>query len=136
MLQPKKTKYRKLQKGRNKGKAYKGSLVQFGAYGLKALDNGYITPRQIEAARKVISRYTKKTGKLWIRIFPDIPFTKHAAETKLGKGKGAVEGYRAKIKAGRILFEIEGISEELARKVFYVAGSKLPLRTKFVTNEI
>lgn len=132
MLQPKKVKFLKMQKGRMRGKAYRGSTISFGEYGLKALEPAWITARQIEAARVAIIRQVKKGGKLWIRIFPDKPITKKPLETRMGKGKGPREGYVAVVKPGRILFEITGIPEDIAFSAFQKAGRKLPVRTAFV----
>jgi large subunit ribosomal protein L16 len=133
MLMPKKTKYRKRQKGRMTGKAYRGSYISFGEYGLKAMEPGWITDRQIEAARIALTRYLKRGGKVWIRIFPDKPVTKKPAETRMGKGKGAPEYWVAVVKPGRILFEVEGVSEIMAKEAFRLAGKKLPIKNKFVT---
>ena len=133
MLQPKKTRYRKQMKGRLRGKAYRGSGVEFGEFGLKAMEPGRISNRQIEAARIAITRYIKRGGKVWIRIFPDTPFTKKPAETRMGKGKGAPEGWVARVKPGRILYEMEGVAEEIAREAMRLASHKLSIRTKFVT---
>jgi large subunit ribosomal protein L16 len=133
MLQPKKVKYRKQMKGRLKGKANRGSRVQFGEFGLKAMEPGRISNRQIESARIAITRYIKRGGKVWIRIFPDTPFTKKPAETRMGKGKGAPEGWVARVKPGRVLYEMEGVSEEIAREAMRLASHKLSIRTKFVT---
>ena len=133
MLQPKKTKYRKQMKGRLRGKAYRGSSVEFGEFGLKAMEPGRISNRQIEAARIAITRYIKRGGKVWIRIFPDTPFTKKPAETRMGKGKGSLEGWVARVKPGRVLYEMEGVSEEVAREAMRLASHKLSIRTKFVT---
>jgi len=133
MLMPKKVKYRRRQKGRMRGKANTGSSVDFGQFGLKALEPGWITDRQIEAARIAMTRHIKRGGKIWIRIFPDKPVTKKPAETRMGKGKGAPEGWVAVIKPGRILYEMEGVSEALAREAMRLAAHKLPLKTKFVT---
>ena len=133
MLQPKKTKYRKQMKGRLRGKAYRGSSVEFGEFGLKAMEPGRISNRQIEAARIAITRYIKRGGKVWIRIFPDTPFTKKPAETRMGKGKGSPEGWVARVKPGRVLYEMEGVSEEVAREAMRLASHKLSIRTKFVT---
>ncbi len=132
MLQPKKVKHRKQQKGRIRGKAQRGNKVAFGDYGLKALEGGLITDRQIEAARIAITRHVKRGGKLWIRIFPDKPITKKPAETRMGKGKGNLEGWAAVVRPGRILYEIEGVSEEDAMEALRLASHKLPLKTKFV----
>jgi large subunit ribosomal protein L16 len=133
MLMPKKVKYRRRQKGRMKGKATAGNTVDFGDYGLKALEPGWITERQIEAARIAMTRYTKRGGKIWIRIFPDKPISKKPAETRMGKGKGAPEGWVAVVKPGRIMYEMEGLSVEVAREAMRLASHKLPIRTKFVT---
>ena len=132
MLMPKRSKYRKQQKGRMRGKAYRGSKVSFGQYGLKSMDPGRITARQIEAARIAITRHIKRGGKVWIRLFPDKPLTKKPAETRMGKGKGAPEVWVAVIKPGRVLFEVEGVTEEIAKRAMALAGHKLPVRTKFV----
>jgi len=132
MLQPKKTKYRKTQKGKNRGKAYRGSEVSFGEYGLVSLDRGWMTARQIEAARITINRKVKRGGKLWIRVFPDKPLTKKPLETRMGKGKGTVEEWVSVIKPGRVLYELEGVDEESAREAFRLAGHKLPFNTIFV----
>lgn len=134
MLMPKRTKYRKYQKGRIKGNATRGSSVDFGDFGLKALEPGRITSRQIEAARVAMTRRMKRVGKVWIRIFPDKPITKKPAETRMGKGKGSPEYWVAVVKPGRVLFEIGGgIPEELAREALRLAAHKLPIKTKFVT---
>ncbi|MCS6858543.1 MAG: 50S ribosomal protein L16 [Sandaracinaceae bacterium] len=135
MLQPKKTKFRKVHTGRLKGVATRGNTVAFGDFGLQALESGYLTARQIEAARMAIQRYVKRAGKLYIRVFPDMPFTKKPLETRMGAGKGNVEGWRAKVLAGRILYEMEGVSEEVAREAFRRAGHKLPVLTRFVTRK-
>jgi large subunit ribosomal protein L16 len=132
MLMPKRVKYRKQMRGRMTGKAYRGSTVAFGDYGLMALEPVWMTSRQIEAARKAIVRNIKRRGKVWIRIFPDKPFTKRGAESRMGKGKGAVEYYVAVILPGRILFEMAGIDEALAKEALTLAAAKLPIRTKFV----
>jgi large subunit ribosomal protein L16 len=132
MLAPKKTKYRKQQKGRIKGKAGSGTELNFGEFGLKTLEGGWITSRQIEAARIAMTRFIKRTGRIWIRIFPDKPFTKKPAETRMGKGKGNVEGWVAVVKPGQILYEMEGVPEEKAREAFRLASHKLPFATKFV----
>ncbi len=136
MLAPKRVKYRKRQKGRVRGKAQSGNYVAFGEFGMKALEGGWITARQIEAARVAITRYVKKGGKLFIRIFPDKPITKKPAETRMGKGKGSPEFWVAVVKPGRILYEIEGVSEEVAKEAFRRASHKLPIKTKFVTREL
>jgi len=133
MLMPKRIKYRKQQRGRMGGKAVRGSRLSFGTYGLKALEPNWITARQIEAARVAMTRYVRRTGKIWIRIFPDKPITKKPAETRMGKGKGAPEFWVAVVKPGRILFEMEGIPEETAREALRLAAHKLPIKTKFVT---
>jgi large subunit ribosomal protein L16 len=133
MLMPKKVKYRRRQKGRMKGKATSGNTVEFGDYGLKAMEPGWITERQIEAARIAMTRYTKRGGKIWIRIFPDKPVSKKPAETRMGKGKGAPEGWVAVVKPGRVMYEMEGLSVEVAREAMRLAAHKLPIRTKFVT---
>ncbi|MCI0403278.1 MAG: 50S ribosomal protein L16 [Acidobacteria bacterium] len=132
MLMPKKVKYRKQQRGRMKGKAWRGSSLAFGEYGLKTLDPAWITQRQIEAARVAISRFMKKSGKLWIRIFPDKPFTKKPAETRQGKGKGPVEAWVAVVKPGRIMFELEGLTPGEAQEALELAASKMPVRCVFV----
>jgi large subunit ribosomal protein L16 len=132
MLMPKKVKYRRRQKGRMRGKATSGNTVDFGQYGLKALEPGWITNRQIEAARIAMTRYTKRGGKIWIRIFPDKPVSKKPAETRMGKGKGAPEGWVAVVKPGRIMYEMEGLPVEVAREAMRLAAHKLPIRTKFV----
>lgn len=135
MLQPKRTKFRKMMKGRMRGQAKGGSEVSFGDFGLQATQPGFLTSRQIEAARITISRTVKRSGKLYIRIFPDKPVTKKPAETRMGKGKGANEGYVAVIKPGRVMFELEGVDEELARKAFTNAHHKLPLHTQIISRE-
>ena len=133
MLMPKKTKFRKMQTGRTGGKAYRGSSISFGEFGLKAMEPGWITDRQIEAARIALTRYLKRGGKVWIRIFPDKPITKKPAETRMGKGKGAPDYWVAVVKPGRILFEVEGVAENQAREAFRLAGNKLPVKIRFVT---
>jgi large subunit ribosomal protein L16 len=133
MLMPKKVKYRKQQRGRRKGKAWRGGSLAFGEYGLKAMENAWITDRQIEASRVAITRFIKRGGKLWIRIFPDKPFTKKPAETRMGKGKGAPERWVAVVKPGRIMFEMAGIDEVTARQALGLASHKLPIPTKFVS---
>jgi large subunit ribosomal protein L16 len=135
MLAPKKIKYRKRQKGRTRGAAYRGSSLSFGDFGLKALGCGWLTSRQIEAGRVALMRHIKRGGKLWIRIFPDKPVTKKPAETRMGKGKGAPEDWVAVIKPGRILYEMEGVPETIAREAFRLASHKLPIETKFITRE-
>ena len=136
MLMPKKVKYRKQQRGRMRGKAWRGSSLSFGDYGLKVLEPGWITDRQIEASRVAIMRFIKRGGKLWIRIFPDKPVTKKPAETRMGKGKGAPEFWVAVVKPGRILFEMEGVPEAEAREAMRLAGHKLALPTQFITRKI
>src|SRR2546426_42679 len=133
MLMPKKVKYRKQQRGRMRGKAWRGSSLSFGDYGLKTLDAAWITDRQIEAGRIAIARFVKRGGKIWIRVFPDKPVTKKPAETRMGKGKGAPEYWVAVVKPGRILYEIEGVDEKTAREAMKLAAQKLPVKTKFVT---
>ena len=135
MLQPKKTKFRKKMKGRMRGKAYRGSNVSFGDFGLQAVECGRISGRQIEAARMSIQRKVKRQGKLYIRIFPDKPLTKKPLETRMGKGKGPVEGWVAVIKPGRMLYEIQGVPEDLAREAFQLASNKLPVKTHFRTRK-
>ncbi|MFQ6617663.1 MAG: 50S ribosomal protein L16 [Fidelibacterota bacterium] len=132
MLMPKKFKHRKHQRGRMKGVSTQGSEINFGHYGLKALEPSWITARQIEAARIAITRRVKKHGKLWIRIFPDKPVTVKPAETRMGKGKGSPEYWVAVVKPGRILFEVEGVAEDVAKEAFRLASHKLPMKTKFV----
>jgi large subunit ribosomal protein L16 len=132
MLQPKKTKYRKQHKGRIKGNAKGGFVLNFGEYGLKAMEPERITARQIEAARRAISRHVKRLGRMWIRIFPDVPVTKKPAEVRMGSGKGSVEFWAARVKPGRIMFEIDGVPEAVAREAFDRASAKLPIKTKFV----
>jgi large subunit ribosomal protein L16 len=132
MLSPKKVKFRKQQTGRMKGKAQRGSNLNFGDFGLQAAECGYITSRQIEAARIAMTRYVKRGGKMWIRIFPDKPVTKKPAEVRMGKGKGAPEGWVAVIRPGKILYEMEGVSRELAFEAFRLAAHKLPIKTKFI----
>ncbi len=132
MLMPKKVKYRKQQRGRRRGKAWRGSTLAFGEYGLKALEPAWVTDRQIEAARVAINRFIKRSGKLWIRIFPDKPYTKKPAETRMGKGKGAVDHWVAVVRPGRILFEMAGVDAATAREALRLAGHKLPIATEFV----
>lgn len=136
MLQPKRTKFRKQHTGRNNGTALRGSSVSFGEYGLKSISRGRMTARQIEAARRAISRHVKRGGKIWIRIFPDKPITKKPLEVRMGKGKGSVEYWVAQIKPGTMLFEIEGVSEEMAREAFELASAKLPVKTTFSARTI
>ncbi len=135
MLLPKRVKHRKVQKGRRRGKAYRGSDLSFGQFGLQALEVGWITNRQIEAARIAINRHVKRGGKLWITIFPDKPLTSKPAETRMGKGKGNPEHWVAVVKPGRIMFEIEGITDEMAREAMSLAAHKLPIKTRFVKRE-
>jgi len=132
MLQPKKTKYRKQQKGRLRGFATSGAKVSFGEFGLKATTRGRVTARQIESARRAITRHLKRTGRLWIRIFPDVPVSKKPAEVRMGKGKGTPEFWVCRVKPGKIMFELDGVSEEAAIEAFSLAAAKLPLETKFV----
>lgn len=136
MLQPKRTKFRKQHKGRNNGVAVRGSSVSFGEYGLKATTRGRITARQIEAARRTITRHVKRGGKIWIRIFPDKPVTKKPLEVRMGKGKGSVEYWVAQIKPGTMLYEIQGVPEDLAREAFKLAAAKLPVKTTFAARTI
>lgn len=136
MLQPKRTKFRKQQKGRNRGLAQVGNRVSFGEYGLKAMTRGFITARQIEAARRAITRYVKRGGKLWIRVFPDKPVTKKPVEVRMGKGKGNVEYWVAPIQPGRVMYEIQGVTEEQAREAFRLASAKLAVRTSFVKRSV
>lgn len=133
MLSPKRVKRRKTFRGRMTGKAFRGSTVDFGSYGLKALEPHWITNRQIEAARIAINRYLKRDGKVWIRIFPDKPYTKKPLETRMGKGKGSPEGWVAVVRPGRILFEVDGVSREAAVEAMRLASHKLPIKTKFVS---
>jgi large subunit ribosomal protein L16 len=136
MLQPKRTKYRKQMKMRNRGLANRGNKVSFGEYGLKATGRGRITARQIEAARRAMTRHIKRGGKIWIRIFPDKPITKKPLEVRQGKGKGSVEYWVAQIQPGRMLYEMEGVTEEIAREAFELAAAKLPIQTTFVTRTV
>ena len=136
MLQPKRTKFRKQQKGRNRGLALRGSKVSFGEYALKATDRGRMTSRQIDAARRTITRHVKRGGKLWIRVFPDVPITKKPIEVRQGKGKGNVEYWVCQIQPGRVLYEMEGVSEEIAREAFRLAAAKLPIATTVVTRQV
>ena len=135
MLMPKKTKYRKQQKGRNRGKAYRGSSLAFGTYGLKAIELGRINSRQIEAGRVALSRTMKRTGKIWIRVFPDKPLTSKPVGVRMGKGKGSVEEWVMNIKPGRIVFEITGVDNDTAMRALKLAAAKLPFKTKIVTME-
>jgi len=132
VLQPKRVKYRKQQRGRMKGVALRGSSLAFGDYGLKAMEPAWITNRQLEAGRVALTRAVKRGGKIWIRVFPDKPFTKKPAETRMGKGKGNVEYWVAVVKPGRILYEMEGMTDDVAREAFLLASRKLPIKTKFV----
>ena len=136
MLQPKRTKFRKQHKGRNRGLAQRGSTVSFGEYGLKATGRGRITARQIEAARRAMTRYVKRGGKIWIRVFPDKPITQKPLEVRQGKGKGNVEYWVAQVQPGRMLYEMEGVTEEIAREAFRLAAAKLPFGTAFVTRQV
>ena len=136
MLAPKRTKFRKAHKGRIHGNAKGGTDLNFGSYGMKAVEPERITARQIEAARRAITRHLKRTGRLWIRIFPDVPVSKKPAEVRQGKGKGAPEYWACRVKPGRIMFELDGIPEQLAREAFDLAKEKLPIRTRFVTRKL
>jgi len=135
MLMPSKVKFRKQQRGRRSGKAYSGGSVAFGDFGLKSTEDGWITARQIEASRVAITRFVKRGGKIWVRIFPDKPITKKPAETRMGKGKGAPEAWVAVVKPGKVLFEMEGIEEKVAREAMRLAAHKLPVKTKFVARQ-
>jgi large subunit ribosomal protein L16 len=132
MLMPKKVKYRKQMRGRRRGQAWRGSTVAFGDYGLKVVEAGWVTDKQIEAARVAMTRFVKRGGKIWVRIFPDKPITKKPAETRMGKGKGAPEGWVAVVKPGRVLYEMEGVTEAVARQALSLASHKIGLRTSFV----
>lgn len=136
MLQPKRTKFRKQQKGRNRGLAQRGSAVSFGEYGLKATARGRLTARQIEAGRRAMTRHVKRGGKIWIRVFPDKPITQKPLEVRQGKGKGSVEYWVAQIQPGRVLYEMEGVAEDVAREAFRLAAAKLPFSTAFVTRTV
>ena len=136
MLQPKRTKFRKQFKGRNRGLATAGSKVSFGEFGLKAVERGRITARQIEAARRAMTRYVKRGGKIWIRVFPDVPVSKKPLEVRMGKGKGNVEYWVCKIQPGRVLYEMEGVNEVIAREAFKLAAAKLPFKTTFVSRQV
>ncbi|MDH5326091.1 MAG: 50S ribosomal protein L16 [Gammaproteobacteria bacterium] len=136
MLQPKRTKFRKQHKGKNRGLATRGSKISFGEYGLKATARGRITARQIEAGRRAMTRHIKRGGKIWIRIFPDKPITKKPLEVRMGKGKGGVEYWVAQIQPGRMLFEMEGVAEDVAREAFRLAAAKLPVATTFVARTV
>ena len=136
MLQPKRTKFRKMQKGRNRGEATRGNKVSFGEFGLQSSDRGRITSRQLEAARRALTRHIKRGGKVWIRIFPDKPITKKPLEVRMGSGKGSVEYWVALIQPGRMLFEVEGVPQELAKEAFALAAAKLPVKTTFSTRTV
>ena len=133
MLQPKKTKHRKQQKGKIKGNAQRGHQIAFGSFAIKSLDEGFITSRQIEAARIAVTRYMKREGKVWIRIFPDKPMTAKPAEVRMGKGKGAIDRWVCRVKPGTIMFEVDGVDKHLAKKAFELASAKLPVKTTFVS---
>jgi large subunit ribosomal protein L16 len=133
MLQPKRTKYRKAHKGRIHGQAKSGTVLNFGSYGLKAMAPGRVSARQIEAARRAITRHMKRVGKLWIRIFPDVPVSAKPAEVRQGKGKGSPEWWAARVKPGRVMFELDGVPMEIAKEAFRLASAKLPIQTKFIT---
>ncbi|MCB0043886.1 MAG: 50S ribosomal protein L16 [Caldilineaceae bacterium] len=135
MLMPKRVKYRKMQRGRLRGKAQRGSTVAFGSYGLQALESQYLTSRQIEAGRRAMVRYIRRGGKIWIRVFPDKPYTKRAAETRMGSGKGNVEHYVAAVRPGRIVYEMAGVPEETAREAMRLAAAKLPMKTQFIVRD-
>src|SRR5207302_5342009 len=135
MLMPKKVKYRKQQRGRMRGKAWRGGAIAFGDYGLKALEPCWLTDRQIEAARVAMTRFIARGGKIWVRVFPDKPITKKPQETRMGKGKGSPEGWVAVVRPGRVLFELEGVTREIAGKAMALAAAKMPVRTKFVARE-
>jgi large subunit ribosomal protein L16 len=136
MLMPSKVRYRKQQRGRRRGKAHRGSTVSFGDFGLKVLEGAWITARQIEASRIAMTRFIKRGGKVWIRVFPDKPITKKPTEVRMGKGKGAPESWVAVVRPGRILFEMEGVDETTAREAMRLAAHKLPVKTKFVTRQV
>jgi large subunit ribosomal protein L16 len=136
MLQPKRTKFRKMHKGRNRGLAQRGSKVSFGEYGLKAVGRGRLTARQIEAARRAMTRHIKRGGKIWIRVFPDKPITTKPLEVRQGKGKGNVEYWVAQVQPGKVLYEVQGVSEELAREAFDLAAAKIPIQTTFVKRSV
>ncbi len=136
MLQPKRTKFRKQQKGRNRGLATRGNKVSFGEYGLQATGRGRLTARQIEAARRAMTRHIKRGGKIWIRVFPDKPISKKPLEVRMGKGKGNVEYWVAQVQPGRVLYEMEGVAENVAREAFRLAAAKLPISTTFVTRTV
>jgi large subunit ribosomal protein L16 len=136
MLQPKRTKFRKQFKGRNRGLATNGNKVSFGQYGLQATERGRITARQIESARRAMTRHIKRGGKIWIRVFPDVPISKKPLEVRMGKGKGNVEYWVCKIQPGKMLYEMEGVTEEIAREAFKLAAAKLPFKTNFVIRQV
>jgi large subunit ribosomal protein L16 len=136
MMQPKRTKYRKQQKGRNRGLAQAGNKVSFGEYGLKAVERGRVNARELEAARRAMTRHIKRGGKVWIRVFPDVPVTKKPVEVRMGKGKGNVEFWVSRIKPGTVLYEMEGVSEVIAREAFRLAAAKLSVKTTFVTRTV
>jgi large subunit ribosomal protein L16 len=135
MLAPKRVKFRKMQKGRRRGKAHAGNMLNFGDFGVKAETAGWITSRQIEAARVAMTRFIKRGGKIWIRLFPDKPITSKPAETRMGKGKGNPEGWVAVVKPGRVMFELEGVTEQMAREAMALGGAKLPIKCRFVVRE-
>lgn len=135
MLLPRKTKFRKTFKGKNRGEATRGTVISFGRYGLRALENERLTSRQIEAARRAMTRYIKRGGKVWIRVFPHTPVTKKPNEVRMGSGKGAVDHYVAKVQAGKIVFELDGVSEDVAKEAMRLAGRKLPMKTRFIVRE-
>jgi len=136
MLMPSKVKFRKQQRGRRTGKAQRGSFVAFGDYGLKVLENGWITARQIEASRVAMTRFVKRGGKIWVRVFPDKPISKKPTEVRMGKGKGNPEAWVAVVKAGRVLFEMEGVTQDVAKEAMRLASHKLPLKTRFVERQV
>jgi len=136
MLQPKRTKFRKQHKGKNRGLAQSGNSVAFGEFGLKATQRARLTARQIEAARRAMTRFVKRGGKIWIRVFPDVPVSKKPLEVRMGNGKGNVEYWVAKVQPGRVLYEMEGVTEEIAREAFRLAAAKLPITTTFVTRQV
>lgn len=136
MLQPKRTKFRKMHKGRNRGLASRGNKVSFGEFGLKTIERGRITARQIEAARRALTRHIKRGGRVWIRVFPDKPISKKPLEVRMGKGKGNPEYWVSLVKPGHVLYEMEGVSEEIAREAFRLAGAKLPVKTVFVSRQV
>jgi large subunit ribosomal protein L16 len=136
MLQPKRTKFRKYQKGRNRGMAHRGNQVSFGSYGLKAVTRGHVSARQIEAARRAMTRHVKRGGKIWIRVFPDVPVTKKPIEVRMGKGKGNIEYWVCKVRPGRMLYEMDGVPEDVAREAFRLAAAKLPVKAVFVNRSV